>query len=197
MDYFRISIGPGEKCMRAGQICGLNFLRIINEPTAADIAYVLDKKGAGERNILIYDTRGGTLDVSTLTIVDVLSEVKATTGDTHLGGEIKEAFDMLDTDGSGSTDSKELKDAMRALGFEPKKEEIPKLISDEDDAGSGTFSYEECLKMMTHKILELQAKIQEFFNEKNQAGPSTQTRLSHLVLQLRQLFWLMRVRHRP
>merc|ERR1711975_161662 len=71
----------------AGQICGLNVLRIIDEPTAAAIAYGLDKKGAGERNILIYDMGGGTFDVSLLTIEDGIFEVKATAGDTHLGGE--------------------------------------------------------------------------------------------------------------
>jgi L1 cell adhesion molecule like protein len=71
----------------AGSICGLNVLRIINEPTAAAIAYGLDKKGAGERNVLIYDMGGGTFDVSLLTIEDGIFEVKATAGDTHLGGE--------------------------------------------------------------------------------------------------------------
>merc|ERR1712206_11198 len=71
----------------AGQICGLNVLRIINEPTAAAIAYGLDKKGTGERNVLIFDLGGGTFDVSLLTIDDGVFEVKATAGDTHLGGE--------------------------------------------------------------------------------------------------------------
>merc|ERR1739848_372697 len=71
----------------AGSISGLNVLRIINEPTAAAIAYGLDKKGAGEQNILIYDMGGGTFDVSILTIEDGIFEVKATAGDTHLGGE--------------------------------------------------------------------------------------------------------------
>jgi L1 cell adhesion molecule like protein len=71
----------------AGAICGLNVLRIINEPTAAAIAYGLDKKGAGERNVLIYDMGGGTFDVSVLTIEDGIFEVKSTAGDTHLGGE--------------------------------------------------------------------------------------------------------------
>jgi len=70
----------------AGSICGLNVLRIINEPTAAAIAYGLDKKG-GEKNVLIYDMGGGTFDVSLLTIEDGIFEVKATAGDTHLGGE--------------------------------------------------------------------------------------------------------------
>ena len=71
----------------AGQICGMNVLRIINEPTAAAIAYGLDKKGSGEQNVLIYDMGGGTFDVSILTIEDGIFEVKATAGDTHLGGE--------------------------------------------------------------------------------------------------------------
>ena len=71
----------------AGSISGLNILRIINEPTAAAIAYGLDKKGAGERNVLIYDMGGGTFDVSVLTIEDGIFEVKSTAGDPHLGGE--------------------------------------------------------------------------------------------------------------
>merc|ERR1712017_58523 len=71
----------------AGAIAGLNVLRIINEPTAAAIAYGLDKKAAGESNVLIFDLGGGTFDVSLLTIDDGIFEVKATAGDTHLGGE--------------------------------------------------------------------------------------------------------------
>jgi len=71
----------------AGTIAGLNVLRIINEPTAAAIAYGLDKKGKGERNVLIFDLGGGTFDVSILTIEDGIFEVKSTAGDTHLGGE--------------------------------------------------------------------------------------------------------------
>ncbi|VDM39102.1 unnamed protein product [Toxocara canis] len=71
----------------AGAISGMNVLRIINEPTAAAIAYGLDKKGHGERNVLIFDLGGGTFDVSILTIEDGIFEVKSTAGDTHLGGE--------------------------------------------------------------------------------------------------------------
>lgn len=71
----------------AGTIAGLNVLRIINEPTAAAIAYGLDKKTAGERNVLIFDLGGGTFDVSILSIDDGIFEVKSTAGDTHLGGE--------------------------------------------------------------------------------------------------------------
>ena len=69
----------------AGVIAGLDVKRIINEPTAAAIAYGLDKKG--ERNVLIYDLGGGTFDVSILNIDSGIFEVKATAGDTHLGGE--------------------------------------------------------------------------------------------------------------
>ncbi|XP_063590073.1 heat shock 70 kDa protein cognate 4-like [Penaeus indicus] len=73
----------------AGAIAGINVLRIINEPTAAAIAYGLDKKtgGKGERNVLIFDLGGGTFDVSILSIDDGVFEVKSTAGDTHLGGE--------------------------------------------------------------------------------------------------------------
>merc|ERR1712121_232249 len=72
----------------AGAIAGLNVLRIINEPTAAAIAYGLDKKASGgEKNILIFDLGGGTFDVSILSIEDGIFEVKSTAGDTHLGGE--------------------------------------------------------------------------------------------------------------
>jgi len=71
----------------AGAISGMNVLRIINEPTAAAIAYGLDKKVGGERNVLIFDLGGGTFDVSILTIEDGIFEVKSTAGDTHLGGE--------------------------------------------------------------------------------------------------------------
>ncbi|XP_055374043.1 major heat shock 70 kDa protein Ba isoform X6 [Condylostylus longicornis] len=72
----------------AGAIAGLNVLRIINEPTAAALAYGLDKNLSGEKNVLIFDLGGGTFDVSILTIDEgSLFEVRATAGDTHLGGE--------------------------------------------------------------------------------------------------------------
>jgi L1 cell adhesion molecule like protein len=71
----------------AGTIAGLNVLRIINEPTAAAVAYGLDKSaGTGEHNVLVFDTGGGTHDLSILTIEDGVFEVKATAGNTHLGG---------------------------------------------------------------------------------------------------------------
>jgi len=75
----------------AGTIAGLNVIRIINEPTAAAVAYGLDKKGTkgheGERTVLIFDLGGGTLDVSLLTLDEGMFEVRATAGNTHLGGE--------------------------------------------------------------------------------------------------------------
>merc|ERR1711998_199486 len=70
----------------AGTISGMTVQRIINEPTAAAIAYGLDKKG-GEKNILVFDLGGGTFDVTLLTIDNGVFEVLATNGDTHLGGE--------------------------------------------------------------------------------------------------------------
>ena len=70
----------------AGVIAGLDVLRIINEPTAAAIAYGMDKK-QGEKNIVVFDLGGGTFDVSLLTIDNGVFEVGATAGDTHLGGE--------------------------------------------------------------------------------------------------------------
>ncbi|HEY2999082.1 MAG TPA: Hsp70 family protein, partial [Acidimicrobiales bacterium] len=70
----------------AGQIAGLEVLRIINEPTAAALAYGLDKEGA-EQTVLVFDLGGGTFDVSVLEIGDGVFEVKATHGDTHLGGD--------------------------------------------------------------------------------------------------------------
>ena len=71
----------------AGSIAGLNVLRIINEPTAAAIAYGLDRSRSGEENVLVFDLGGGTFDVSLLAIDNGVFEVLATAGDTHLGGE--------------------------------------------------------------------------------------------------------------
>jgi L1 cell adhesion molecule like protein len=77
----------------AGAIAGLNVLRIINEPTAAAIAYGLDQKaGSGEKNVLIFDLGGGTFDVSLLTIEDGVFEVRATGGNGHLGKSLVEVY---------------------------------------------------------------------------------------------------------
>jgi len=79
--------GQRQATKDAGTIAGMNVLRIINEPTAAAIAYGLDKKVQVDQNVLIFDLGGGTFDVSILTIADGVFEVQATAGDTHLGGE--------------------------------------------------------------------------------------------------------------
>ncbi|RHN62389.1 putative Heat shock protein 70 family [Medicago truncatula] len=73
----------------AGAIAGPNVMRVMNEPTAAAVAYGLDKRSdcAGEQNIFVFDLGGGTFDVSILTIKDNVFQVKATAGNTHLGGE--------------------------------------------------------------------------------------------------------------
>src|ERR1700732_155455 len=81
--YFNDSQRQATK--NAGQIAGLNVLRIINEPTAASLAYGLDKKA--NETILVFDLGGGTFDVSVLEIGEGVFEVKATNGDTHLGGD--------------------------------------------------------------------------------------------------------------
>lgn len=100
----------------AGTIAGLNVLRIINEPTAAAIAYGLDKKGAGEKRVVIFDMGGGTFDVSLLTIDDGIFEVNATAGDGHLGGE---DFDNLVVDWAAEEFRRkhkvDIKDNARAL----------------------------------------------------------------------------------
>ena len=95
----------------------MNVLRIINEPTAAAIAYGLDKKG--EKNVLIFDLGGGTFDVSLLTIDEGIFEVKATSGDTHLGGEDFDnrlfEFCSMDFYKKYSVDIRNNKRAMRRL----------------------------------------------------------------------------------
>uniref|UniRef100_M8BL59 Heat shock cognate 70 kDa protein 2 n=1 Tax=Aegilops tauschii TaxID=37682 RepID=M8BL59_AEGTA len=85
--YFNDSQRQATK--EAGGLAGLNVMRIINEPTAAAIAYGLDKKviSVGEKNVLIFDLGGGTFDVSLITLEDLIFKVKSTAGDTHLGGE--------------------------------------------------------------------------------------------------------------
>ena len=70
--------------------------------------------------------------------------------------EIKEAFDLFDTDGSGAIDAKELKVAMRALGFEPKKEEVKKMMAEADREGTGRIEYKDFLDMMQTKMVNLE-----------------------------------------
>merc|ERR1711865_980046 len=86
------------------------------------------------------------------------TEAKKTCLDENEKQEIKEAFDLFDTDGSGNIDIKELTVAMKALGCEPKPGEIEKMISDVDDDGGGEIGFDEFLKMMTHKILNKDPK---------------------------------------
>ncbi|VDK25872.1 unnamed protein product [Taenia asiatica] len=83
--YF--SVNQRQATVDAGRLAGLNVLRIINEPTAAAIAYGMDKKFDRQRNVLIFDWGGGTFDVSIMSIENERFEVKAVGGDTHLGGE--------------------------------------------------------------------------------------------------------------
>ena len=83
--YFNDSLRQAKQS--AGSICGFNGVCVIDEPTAAAIAYDLNKKGRAERNVLIYDMGGGTSDVTLLKIDDGIIEVQATASDVHLGGE--------------------------------------------------------------------------------------------------------------
>ena len=76
-----------EATKDAAAIAGLTVLRIINEPTAAALAYGLEKKGGPERNVVVFDLGGGTFDVTIMKIKDCVILVKATSGNTHLGGE--------------------------------------------------------------------------------------------------------------
>jgi molecular chaperone DnaK len=71
----------------AGTIAGLDVLRVINEPTAAALAYGLDSTKVGDKAVAVYDLGGGTFDISVLEIQSGVFEVKSTNGDTHLGGE--------------------------------------------------------------------------------------------------------------
>ncbi|BGP23311.1 hypothetical protein Rt10032_c02g0942 [Rhodotorula toruloides] len=101
----------------AGTIAGLNVLRVVNEPTAAAIAYGLDKTG-GERNIIVYDLGGGTFDVSLLSIDDGVFEVLATAGDTHLGGEDfdNRVMDHLVKQWKRKHDGQDVTKDLRAMG---------------------------------------------------------------------------------
>jgi centrin-1 len=69
--------------------------------------------------------------------------------------EIKEAFDLFDSEGRGAIDAKELKVAMRALGFEPKKEEVKKILSDVDKHGDGAIRFEDFMDIMTVKVVSV------------------------------------------
>ena len=106
----------------AGTISGLNVLRIINEPTAAAIAYGLDKKVGRERHVLIFDLGGGTFDVSVLSIDDGIFEVKSTAGNTHLWGrktavlnsKLKSHTSLLHRRGLRQSDGESLRSRIQA-----------------------------------------------------------------------------------
>ena len=119
----------------AGTIAGLNVVRIINEPTAAAIAYGLDKKGDGEKNVLVFDLGGGTFDVSILQIDDGFFEVVATNGDTHLGGE---DFDNRMVWGGALCETRE-RDARNTHEHEHEHEHTGQLLpeGDQEEARQG------------------------------------------------------------
>ena len=131
----------------AGTISGMTLQRIINEPTAAAIAYGMDKKG-GEKNILVFDLGGGTFDVTLLTIDNGVFEVLATNGDTHLGGEdfdqrvMAYFIKMMKKKGEGDVSSdkramqklrREVERVKRALSSQPQaRVEIEALVDGQD-----------------------------------------------------------------
>ncbi|XP_047988493.1 endoplasmic reticulum chaperone BiP-like [Leguminivora glycinivorella] len=138
--------GQRQATKDAGKIAGLNILRIINEPTAAAIAYGLDVK-EGEKNVLVFDLGGGTFDVSLLTIDNGVFEVIATNGDTHLGGEdfdqrVMEYFiklyknkgkDIMTNSRAVQKLRREVEKAKRALSFKQQvKIEIDSFFRGED-----------------------------------------------------------------
>jgi len=159
----------------AGTIAGLNVLRIINEPTAAAIAYGLDKK-VKEKNILVFDLGGGTFDVTVLTIDEGVFEVLATNGDTHLGGEdfdqrimshfIKLIEKKYDVDISNDQRAiaklrREAEKAKRALSSQHSvKVEIESLIDGEDFSETLTRAkFEELNVDLFKKTLKPLAKV--------------------------------------
>jgi heat shock protein 5 len=161
----------------AGTIAGLNVMRIINEPTAAAIAYGLDKNTvAGEKNILVYDLGGGTFDVSILTIDDGVFEVLATNGDTHLGGEDfdqrvmdhfiksikkKNNYDLTKDKRGIAKLRREVEKAKRSLSsVHQVKVEIESLIDGEDFAETLTRArFEELNNDLFRKTLEPVKKV--------------------------------------
>ncbi|KAH9361449.1 hypothetical protein HPB48_003877 [Haemaphysalis longicornis] len=144
----------------AGTIAGLNVMRIINEPTAAAIAYGLDKK-EGEKNILVFDLGGGTFDVSLLTIDNGVFEVVSTNGDTHLGGEdfdqrVMEHFIKLYKKKTG----KDVRKDNRAV----QKLRLQKVLEDGDLKKSDVD--EIVLVGGSTRIPKVQQLVKEFFNGK-------------------------------
>merc|ERR1712038_2184259 len=150
----------------AGAISGLNVLRIINEPTAAAIAYGLDKKGE-EKNVLIFDLGGGTFDVSLLTIEEGIFEVKATAGDTHLGGEdfdnrmVDYLFDGIDFN---STITRARFEDLCMDQFKKCMDPVEKVLR---DAKISKGSVDEIVLVGgSTRIPKVQSMLSEFFNGK-------------------------------
>eukprot|EP01055_Gregarina_sp_Pseudo9_P005781 Gregarina_sp_Pseudo_9__5780@NODE_860_length_2123_cov_269_570058_g808_i0_p1_GENE_NODE_860_length_2123_cov_269_570058_g808_i0NODE_860_length_2123_cov_269_570058_g808_i0_p1_ORF_typecomplete_len658_score251_37HSP70/PF00012_20/3_2e129MreB_Mbl/PF06723_13/2_3e28MreB_Mbl/PF06723_13/1_8e03PilM_2/PF11104_8/21PilM_2/PF11104_8/6_4e06StbA/PF06406_11/2_1e06StbA/PF06406_11/1e02DDR/PF08841_10/0_00058DDR/PF08841_10/5_7Hydantoinase_A/PF01968_18/3_7Hydantoinase_A/PF01968_18/0_063PpxGppA/PF02541_16/0_017PpxGppA/PF0 len=147
----------------AGTIAGMNVIRIINEPTAAAIAYGLDKKGA-EQNILVYDLGGGTFDVSLLTIDNGVFEVVATSGDTHLGGEdfdqkVMDYFIKL-TKKKTNKDIRSDKKALQKL-----RREVEKAKRDLSSVHRTTLTIENLMEGLDFEETLTRAKFEELNNE--------------------------------
>ncbi|KAL6213109.1 hypothetical protein ACLB2K_012556 [Fragaria x ananassa] len=170
--YFSDSQRQATK--NAGLIAGLNVMRIINEPTAAAIAYGLDKKA--KRNVMVYDLGGGTLDVSVLTLGDGVFEVKATAGDTHLGGEdldnemvsyCVEQFKRkhkLDGIDFSATITRAKFEQLNMDFFKKCMEPVHKCLS---DAGMGVYSVDDVvLAGGSSRIPKVQELLQDVFNGK-------------------------------
>lgn len=147
----------------AGLISGLDVLRIINEPTAAAIAYGMDKK-SGEKNIIVFDLGGGTFDVSLLTIDNGVFEVVATSGDTHLGGE---DFDQRVTEHFikvfKKKNNKDIKDDMRAL--QKLKSEVEKAKRDLSSVHQVKISIENLIDGIDFSETITRARFEELCND--------------------------------
>eukprot|EP01056_Protomagalhaensia_sp_Gyna25_P006095 Protomagalhaensia_sp_Gyna_25__6094@NODE_980_length_2336_cov_101_235525_g780_i0_p1_GENE_NODE_980_length_2336_cov_101_235525_g780_i0NODE_980_length_2336_cov_101_235525_g780_i0_p1_ORF_typecomplete_len657_score184_83HSP70/PF00012_20/1_7e127HSP70/PF00012_20/9e02MreB_Mbl/PF06723_13/7_2e28MreB_Mbl/PF06723_13/1_1e03PilM_2/PF11104_8/1e02PilM_2/PF11104_8/6_6e06StbA/PF06406_11/2_9e06StbA/PF06406_11/3_6e02DDR/PF08841_10/0_00066DDR/PF08841_10/8_1PpxGppA/PF02541_16/0_00091PpxGppA/PF02541_16/51FGGY_C/PF02782_1 len=147
----------------AGTIAGMNVIRIINEPTAAAIAYGLDKKGA-EQNILVYDLGGGTFDVSLLTIDNGVFEVVATSGDTHLGGE---DFDQKVMDYFIKTTKKKFNKDIRSdkKSLQKLRREVEKAKRDLSSVHRTTLTIENLMEGFDFEETLTRAKFEELNNE--------------------------------
>jgi len=169
----------------AGTISGMTVQRIINEPTAAAIAYGMDKKG-GEKNILIFDLGGGTFDVTLLTIDNGVFEVLATNGDTHLGGEdfdqrvMQYFIKMIQKKGDGDMSSdkramqklrREVERVKRALSSQPQaRVEIESLFNGQDFSETLTRARFEELNMDLFKktLIPVQKVLEDGDLQKNE-----------------------------
>lgn len=147
----------------AGLIAGLDVLRIINEPTAAAIAYGMDKK-SGEKNIIVFDLGGGTFDVSLLTIDNGVFEVVATSGDTHLGGE---DFDQRLTEHFikifKKKNNKDIKDDARA--FQKLRAEVEKAKRDLSSVHQTKISIENLIDGIDFSETITRARFEELCND--------------------------------